>query len=356
MRKAAVFILVLLLAVSYGCRKEGWKGRVYKEGDVEVVENPSLSGASSSLKLVRELTIGKEEGPNELVFFRISFVAADSDGNVYVLDGKKFRLSKFSKDGKFLWAAGRQGEGPGEFVMPSSLQVVDGKVVLVDRGRRLLFFDAETGKFLEEKVLSRPFFRFYLLKDGRIYAAVSVKGRFGFKLGFFSPSGQEEKIFDEYLYGERLSVPVGIGGFTTAGLCRKHLLAVLPDRYEIREYSLEGKLERRIIVKGFKVRPPKLHVSKSEKGIRVSVLMADALGPPFCLGERVVLRRNQLEEKEATGERRINQFIEIFDEKGRLLSSLKIEPGMWLAATDGQSRLYFIQADPFPAVVRMRIE
>jgi hypothetical protein len=84
------------------------------------------------LELVRK--IGDVETEDEhLAFNYPSDVAADKDGNIYILDSANTRIQKFGPDGKFLATIGRKGQGPGEFLMPDAIDFdKDGNLVVAD--------------------------------------------------------------------------------------------------------------------------------------------------------------------------------------------------------------------------------
>jgi streptogramin lyase len=93
------------------------------------------------------------EGPD--TFNQPSDVVVASNGDVLVADGhggkSNHRVVKFSKDGKFIKAWGKQGTGPGEINTPHAM-VIDSRdrIFVADRGnKRVQIFDTD-GKFLAE--------------------------------------------------------------------------------------------------------------------------------------------------------------------------------------------------------------
>jgi DNA-binding beta-propeller fold protein YncE len=68
------------------------------------------------------------------------------------------RISKFTKDGKFIKSFGRLGSGPGEFRLPHDLVIdAQGRLIVADRGNMRLQFLDQDGNFLAEwKQFSRP--------------------------------------------------------------------------------------------------------------------------------------------------------------------------------------------------------
>ncbi len=93
------------------------------------------------------------DGDNQ--FNSPSDVVVAPNGDIFVADGHgektNARIVKFSKDGKFIKAWGKEGSGPGEFNMPHGLALDSaGRLFVADRANnRIQIFDEE-GKFLAE--------------------------------------------------------------------------------------------------------------------------------------------------------------------------------------------------------------
>jgi hypothetical protein len=100
----------------------------------------------AALELVRK--IGDVDAEDENVAFnQPGDVAVDAAGNIYILDSANARVQKFGPDGKFLATFGRKGQGPGEFVMPDSLNITaDGRLVVFDPFQRRIQLSALDGK------------------------------------------------------------------------------------------------------------------------------------------------------------------------------------------------------------------
>ncbi|MFW6078847.1 MAG: 6-bladed beta-propeller, partial [Gemmatimonadota bacterium] len=59
-------------------------------------------------------------------------VATDATGRLYIMDGMNMHVAVFGPDGELVRTMGREGGGPGEFAMPYSLDVWDGRVAVLD--------------------------------------------------------------------------------------------------------------------------------------------------------------------------------------------------------------------------------
>jgi len=150
------------------CKKQGaeWKGTIEEVDGVTVVKNPEepLYG-ELVLDLEEGLSIGKEDDDNYM-FFRIADIKVDVDGNFYVLEYGNKRVQKFDRDGNYVCTMGREGEGPGEFMMPFRM-LVDEKngIIGVEDRRKLIVFDKD-GNYLDKDIFFESF-NYDLLIDSR---------------------------------------------------------------------------------------------------------------------------------------------------------------------------------------------
>jgi hypothetical protein len=83
----------------------------------------------------RVLRIGGDDGDAEAVFGRVADVAPSLSGDtVYVLDGMSASVAAYDPDGRYLFAFGGKGGGPGEFRRPVQLVVLpwSGEVAVWD--------------------------------------------------------------------------------------------------------------------------------------------------------------------------------------------------------------------------------
>jgi hypothetical protein len=102
------------------------------------------------------------------------------NGDIFVTEGHSGgtvgndRISKFSKDGKFIKSWGKKGTGPGEFNSPHTIALDSrGRLFVGDRSNnRIQIFDQD-GQFLEEwKQFGRPS-GIFIAKDDTMYVADS---------------------------------------------------------------------------------------------------------------------------------------------------------------------------------------
>lgn len=133
--------------------------RVDRDGFLWITDGRARDGIGQQVfKFTRDgrlvMTLGKQgvsgNGPD--TFNSPTDVAVAANGDIFVSDGHvNSRIVKFSKDGTFIKAWGRRGDGPGEFNVPHTIFFDSrGRLLVGDRSnRRIQIFDQE-GTFLDQ--------------------------------------------------------------------------------------------------------------------------------------------------------------------------------------------------------------
>jgi DNA-binding beta-propeller fold protein YncE len=140
-------------------------------------------------------------GNGEGEFSKPSFLAVNSQGDIYVTDFFNFRIQQFDREGKFLSMYGEVGIKPGNFARPKGLSVDrEGNIFVVDaafenvqifnKEWQLLMFFGKTGDMINELVLPSkvlvnydlvPYFQEYADPDFEIEYIVLVSNQHGHK-------------------------------------------------------------------------------------------------------------------------------------------------------------------------------
>lgn len=103
-------------------------------GDTVVVRTNGPGAWGGTRGLVPTLRIGSLDGPASTVFGDVGSLAADPDGNVYVLDAQAAEIRVFDPAGTHVRTIGRRGNGPGEIGRPTAIAVSrGGRVAARDR-------------------------------------------------------------------------------------------------------------------------------------------------------------------------------------------------------------------------------
>lgn len=357
MKKLTCFVLISMAIFFAYCSKEKWEGRIYNEGGVIVIETEGsgIWGDKINEKITfkENLSIGIEEGQEYLMFHTELDVVVDSELNIYVLDIRNHRLLKFDKQGYFIWKAGRRGQGPGEFRNPMKVNIGSStEIFVLDYPFHIHLFDIQ-GRYQRTINLEGRCSDFDFLPDGRLLINRSTKGQMGFVAEYYSIEGEFlEKFPDEYRYGPKL--PSWAGGGFGGGFrfLEDKIYMILPDKYEIREYDLEGKLLRKT-KRDFDLKPPETRMIRRDMGM---MRASNVMGPCFLYKKKMLLNMLLLVERKAEGEAEIHLFLDFFNEKGQFLGSYELPEETKLNTIDHENNLYFVQREPFPRVVRFTLE
>ena len=125
------------------------------------------------------MTLGKAGVASDApgLFDQPTDVAVAANGDIFVTEGHlqgNNRISKFSKDGKFIKSWGKKGSGPGEFFAPHTIAIDSrGRLFVGDRSNnRIQIFDQD-GRYLDTWTQwGRPS-GIFIAKDDTMYVADS---------------------------------------------------------------------------------------------------------------------------------------------------------------------------------------
>lgn len=256
---------------------------------VRMVENSAPAWSDESawrLGDAPRLDIGRLEGPKATQFFQVSAGTRLSDGSFVLGSFGSHDLRRFTTGGEHVWTVGREGEGPGEFAGLTQVAVGPGDTILTYdfRQRRISRFGPD-GSFGDARPLegaSEGGFAFVeaLLPDGR---AVYTWRVFGDAVDGPPPEGEIRRdtigVHVSGLPGDsarelgRFPGPEMVvlqsgetdGGFnitiSSPAFGRSTEIAAGPagvwigdtDRFEIRRYAFDGRLEA-IVSRAFQPR------------------------------------------------------------------------------------------------------
>jgi sugar lactone lactonase YvrE len=148
------------------------------------------------------LTIGKPgvQKSGEDTFIGPAACISAPNGDIIIADGhhprpltvEGDRLVRYSKDGKFIRAYGKQGTAPGEFMGPHSLAYdSEGRLFVADRSNnRIQIFDKDMNFVDEWRHFGRPS-GVAILKDDTLVVSDSESSYTGFRPAELGPPGPE---------------------------------------------------------------------------------------------------------------------------------------------------------------------
>jgi hypothetical protein len=132
-----VFFIILVILCGYALA-EG--PLILSLPDTKILEKP--------IRAELVLKLGSDKANED--FYKLRSFTVDKNGQIYILDAGNSRIQCFSKEGKFLFSFGRQGQGPGELSNDATkIKILsDGNIYVIDnRPRRINVYNLE-GEFL----------------------------------------------------------------------------------------------------------------------------------------------------------------------------------------------------------------
>jgi hypothetical protein len=239
-----VWVIIALSVFIFASAHEEsqWKGKIEYEDGVKVIKNPiePLYG-QITFELEEDLSIGNEEDEN-YAFYNFARVTADSEENIYVLDGENCRIQKFDKNGIYLQSIGKKGQGPGEFDRPWGICFDPQQNIYVRETREIDIFDAK-GRYLRTIVPHEHFGPYFgITKDGNIIAhnqSFSAGGKMSEEVVLFDGEGKKIKTIVEFKsetpsFGQVFD----LGSYYTPGLC----FYPINEKFAVYGYSSEYRL------------------------------------------------------------------------------------------------------------------
>lgn len=158
--KKVLLAILFILALSTGCGEQPEENGAEEAGNggeaVVVAEDVEYSLPEADFYLTVGDSIGVELGDSNFVFGQLAGADLTAEGDIAVLDMQKVRISIFTPEGEFIRSIGRQGSGPGEFMLPSGMaffppvaedgpadQPAPGLSVCDAMGGKLVYFDTD---------------------------------------------------------------------------------------------------------------------------------------------------------------------------------------------------------------------
>jgi hypothetical protein len=168
--------LVLSCWCSKGAKESEWAPTIEVVDGIKVITNPEEPKYGDfSFDLEEDLAIG-DVNDEDYFFPRRVTPNVDEEGNIYVCDGGNKRVQKYDKNGKYATTIGREGQGPGEYMYPSSLFLDDGGNPCVNDSRNLIYYTRD-GSFQKKIQLKGFYSRLYAGPRGTFFGTTQPNAR-----------------------------------------------------------------------------------------------------------------------------------------------------------------------------------
>ena len=117
-------LLIVYTLILFQCNQKVYPIKIQHEGNIKIVHNPDYPKfRQERYEFERVFTIGLEEGDDNYIFSRIKDIKVDTQDNIYVLDFKNYRIQVYNIQGNYIRTIGNKGQGPGEFINPSYIDL-----------------------------------------------------------------------------------------------------------------------------------------------------------------------------------------------------------------------------------------
>ena len=145
-----VCFISLVLATAFAVQQKPYPVVTETKDDVKTVTNPDYPRDGRFVaKLTEEMSCGEEGGPEAGVLNKPFRLDTDPQGNVYVMDFGDTNIKIYDREGRFLRAIGRKGQGPGEFGgMVFFSLMTDGRLGVLDFVQHRVIIIATDGQYI----------------------------------------------------------------------------------------------------------------------------------------------------------------------------------------------------------------
>jgi len=318
----------------------------------------SFGAATKSLRLEFKevMAIGKPDGDDHYIFYKPVDVEVNKGGEIYVLDGQRFSILKYDREGRYLLSMGRQGQGPGEMGLCLDMALDNqGNVLLFNLENSRISKYSPGGRLLEE--IKLDFTPFYGLVDSKddIYIYSRRKGKLIHK---FSPGGEPLISFMDELTTSVPRVVSHINQSGRAAIWNDQIYLSLPYPYIVYLFDTEG---RQIKTFPLKTDYPKLPFVGVDNTVIVNLSFTGLAVSP----DGFLFNKGAYFEVPKDWPSKINEiiasyssysFLDIMTTDGRLVEHLKLPGWSYGGIIDGEGNYTVIKEEEgYFRVVKYRI-
>ncbi len=296
----------------------------------------TAAGQAPSVTLKPDLTIGVEDGDENLMFGSISRIDLDGRGNIYILDYKFRKIVVFDKDGKLLRTiAVPAGQGPREATNLSGIAVTPDGTLFVNDTRKVIVYGPD-GQFL------RSFLVDFMISSigcagtedlvaigpngGKILHVFDQTGKLLASFGdTFTPPAELEQMKEMPMFGSPILFNCSKDG---------RIFVLNPHRYEVSVFK-DGRLEQVLKGKNELFKP----IQQRGRGF-------------FSTAAHIIKSGEFIFVVFQNPDPGAKKTADIF-QAGKQVGAMDL-PGTPYVS-DQQGRIYFVEAENFPKVVRYTV-
>jgi len=172
MQKSIIFAFLILLSFSTNAQSQKIE---VKDGITYIHNKKPQWGKEPKIKIefIQEIG-GIDVKDKSYVMSEIKDLFRDKKGNLFIIDFGNHTIKKFDKDGKFIKNYGRKGQGPGEFLFPTSINVDhDENIYVLDYLVRKIIILNSYGEEIKRFTLNNFYESFRLFSENNLILMIS---------------------------------------------------------------------------------------------------------------------------------------------------------------------------------------
>lgn len=280
------------------------------------------------------------------IFGRITDVASDKIGNIYIVDGPNYCIKKFDSAGTYMLTIGQKGEGPGEFKRITDVFITEsGDVYVCDSGNRRISIFSSSGKFQNSFQVTSMSMPARIVVDNQNNSYI---------IGFLTYSGDIIKKYNkrgvlvhefcQWQKGATLAAMAGNIGHLAVDE-QNCIYYSFSFPYEIRKFSSAGA-QLQVIKRDVSFFKEPSRAKKTESHIIGGEQTAKSAGL-FLIPDSKILH--------IIWGKKEGFFSDVFRLDGKLLFNSPFEINGRIGHVDATGNIYIMQDEPYPKIEKFEI-
>ncbi len=314
--KICITAIIIISGICTAQSKKTENGVLYAENGIK--SEMELQG--KEIVLTKILSIGKTDGKDEEMLYRINDIKVDSEGIIYISERSTKSVKKFNAKGEFIMKFGREGDGPGEFRDPIKVFISRNKDVCVLDQKGVISRFSNNGEFINSFKIKNYAYDFVISSSEKFYVFENVYS--GKKISIYDKTGKILDSFGDISKRKNASET----GFVNTGLMaiddKDNIYLSYNQPYKIEKYDKTGKLIMVISRKlSFPIVEPNYKEEKINEGMMVTQNQATKI--TRCL--RVVNQKIYHLITPGSGFLSFGKYIDVFDLNGKYLYQIDLK-------------------------------
>lgn len=161
--------------------------------NTKLEEKKDPSAFENAFRIISEISLC--ENKNNFIG-SVSDFSVDSQGNLWLLDGRNCNIKKYDEKGRFLKSISNKGRGPGELLLPASIFVSKDELYVLDLMLRKLMIFHKNGRYKQS--LDMKYSRLIKLSMNKelVVGGVRISGKKkGYCIHLYNKKGKLKRSF-----------------------------------------------------------------------------------------------------------------------------------------------------------------